>query len=220
MFTGIIEEVGRVSAIERRGAGSRIRISAQKVLEGTQVGDSIATNGVCLTVSALMDGAFAADVMPETILRTSFAGLRPCSSVNLERAAVVGGRIGGHIVSGHIDGVGTIASIKEDSDAVRLSVDVSSVIADGIVEKGSVALEGISLTVTDISPHAFGVSLIPHTFANTSLGTKRVGDAVNVECDVLGKYVFRAVGLLTEQDGNAPSAQSGLTLQALQEMGF
>ena len=229
MFTGIIEEVGRVSAIERRGAGSRIRISAQKVLEGTQVGDSIATNGVCLTVSALMDGAFAADVMPETISRTSFVSLRPGSSVNLERAAVVGGRIGGHIVSGHIDGVGTIASIKEDSDAVRLSVDVSSVIADGIVEKGSVALEGISLTVTDISPHTFGVSLIPHTFgvsliphtfANTSLGTKRVGDAVNVECDVLGKYVFRAVGLLTEQDGNAPSAQGGLTLQALQEMGF
>lgn len=220
MFTGIIEEVGCVAAIERRGAGSRIRISAQKVLEGTQVGDSIATNGVCLTVSALMADSFAADVMPETISRTSFASLRPGSSVNLERAAVLGGRIGGHIVSGHIDGVGTIASITEDSDAVRVFIQADEAITAGIVEKGSIALEGISLTVTDVSTGAFGVSLIPHTFAHTSLGAKRVGDVVNVECDVLGKYVFRAVGLLTGRDANATNASGGITLQMLQEMGF
>lgn len=219
MFTGIIEEIGTVAAIESRGAGSRIRINAHTVLEGTQVGDSIATNGVCLTVATLNATSFTADVMPETISRTSFADLRTGSPVNLERAAVLGGRIGGHLVSGHIDGVGTIASITEDSEAVRVFVEAPETITAGVVEKGSVALEGISLTVTRVTPSGFEVSLIPHTFAHTDMGTKRAGSLVNVECDVIGKYVFRAVGVMG-QDEAAPQEQSGITLEMLMENGF
>lgn len=218
MFTGIIEEVGSIAAIEARGAGARLRINAQTVLEGTRVGDSIATNGVCLTVATLGSGFFTADVMPETISRTSFATLRPSSPVNLERAAVLGGRIGGHLVSGHIDGVGTIASVEEDSDAVRVSIQADEAITSGIVEKGSVAIEGISLTVTQVDAASFGVSLIPHTFAHTSMGVKAPGSLVNVECDVIGKYVFRALGLMEESA--PPSSASGITPQMLLENGF
>lgn len=218
MFTGIIEEVGHVAAIEQRGSGARMRINAEKVLQDTQVGDSIATNGVCLTVASLGAGCFSADVMPETISRTSFANLRAGSPVNLERAAVLGGRIGGHIVSGHIDGVGTIASIAQDSDAVRVVIQADEAIISGIVEKGSIAIEGISLTVTEVTESSFGVSLIPHTFAHTSMGVKAPGSLVNVECDVIGKYVFRAMGILEE--GSEAAAASGITLQMLQENGF
>ncbi len=218
MFTGIIEEVGHIQGIEQRGSGARICISASKTLEGTVVGDSISSNGMCLTVSELGADRFFADVMPETISRTSFAGLRTGAAVNLERALAVGGRLGGHIVTGHIDGVGSIASIVQDSDAVRISVRASDRIASGIVEKGSVALEGISLTVTEARADGFGASLIPHTFANTNLASKRVGDAVNIEDDILGKYVFRALA----RDGSSGKmdASGGITEAMLAECGF
>ena len=217
MFTGIIEEVGRVAAIEQRGSGAQIRVVAAKVLAGTVVGDSISTNGVCLTVASLGSDHFVADVMPETIRRTSFSSLRAGSPVNLERAAVLGGRIGGHIVSGHIDGTGTIGSIQEDSDAVRLRIQADASITRSIVEKGSVAIEGISLTVTDVDDRGFGVSLIPHTFAATNLSTKRLGDIVNVECDMIGKYVFRALGA---SPGASAQERAGITISTLIENGF
>lgn len=231
VFTGIIEEVGTIGAIEARGAGSRIRVNARTVLEGTRPGDSISTNGVCLTVTTLGTDHFTADVMPETISRTSFAELRPGSPVNLERAAVLGERIGGHLVSGHIDGTGTIASITQDSDAVRLFVNASESITAVIVEKGSIALEGISLTVASVGADGFEVSLIPHTFVHTNLGTKRVGSLVNLENDLIGKYVFRALTLnqvdrrcafdldahSSWRDATAPST---ITLETLIENGF
>ncbi len=218
MFTGIIEEIGHIQAIEGRGSGARMRISAAKILEGTATGDSISTNGVCLTVASLGSDHFTADVMPETIARTSFANLHAGSPVNLERAAVLGGRIGGHIVSGHIDGVGSVASIAEDSDAVRVFVEADGAITAGIVEKGSVAIEGISLTVTMVTESGFEVSLIPHTFAHTNMHDKRRGSLVNVECDVIGKYVFRALEM--SASGNAPEPASSITLQMLRENGF
>lgn len=232
MFTGIIEEVGSIAAIESRGAGSRIRVNAHAVLEGTVVGDSISTNGVCLTVTTLGTDHFTADVMPETISRTSFAHARAGSPVNLERAAMLGSRIGGHLVSGHIDGTGTIASITQDSDAVRIFVKAAEDITVGIVEKGSVALEGISLTVTSVFADGFEVSLIPHTFAHTNLGGKREGALVNIECDLIGKYVMRA---LSSASGSLPDVWSAgaharpetragtgssLTLETLIENGF
>lgn len=217
MFTGIIEEVGTIGAIERRGAGSRIRVNARAVLEGTQVGDSISTNGVCLTVTTLGADHFTADVMPETISRTSFAQMGPGDPVNLERAAALGARLGGHLVSGHIDGTGTIASIQQDSEAMRVFVNAPDAITAGIVEKGSVALEGISLTVTALDPRGFEVSLIPHTFAHTNLGTLRPGSLVNIENDIIGKYVFRALALAQDTERDAPST---LTLQTLIENGF
>lgn len=218
MFTGIIEEVGTVHLLERRGSGSRIAINAKKVLEDAEIGDSICVNGVCLTVASLSTDSFLADIMPETISRTSFARLRPGSLVNLEPALRVGARLGGHIVSGHVDGVGIISSMSQDSDAVRMSVQADVQIMAGIVEKGSVALEGISLTVSDVQPGAFEVSLIPHTFAHTNLVAKRIGDMVNIEDDILGKYVFRAL----EGRVNAHNAAEGcgLTEGKLSEYGF
>ena len=210
MFTGIIEEVGTV---QRIGGGS-LAIAAETVLTDAHLGDSIAVNGICLTVTSFDRYHFTADVMPETVRRTSLAELRKGSPVNLERALSLSSRLGGHIVSGHIDGTGTVLEIQENEIAVIYKIGVSKELADGIVEKGSVALDGISLTVIDVTNEYFTVSLIPHTRSVTNMQGKRVGDPINVETDVIGKFVKKY--LKTQESSSAER----LTLDYLAEKGF
>jgi riboflavin synthase len=189
MFTGIIEEKGIIKSIRTIGQSARIIISADKVLDGLKTGDSINTDGVCLTVTEFSSSFFTVDVMPETIQRTTFSKLRPGSSVNLERALRLSDRLGGHIVSGHIDGTGIIGQIRKDENAIWISISAEDRILRYVVEKGSIAIDGISLTVVKTSQHTFEVSIIPHTQTETTILTKKTGDTVNIECDIIGKYV-------------------------------
>lgn len=211
MFTGIIEEIGRVRALRRGARSFTLEIEARKVLEGTQVGDSIATNGVCLTVTRMDEGGFAADVMPETVERTALKRLQPGSPVNLERALTLSSRLGGHLVAGHVDATGRIASRREDDTALWLEVEAGPAVLRYVVEKGSIAIDGVSLTVARVGERSFSVSLIPHTQGVTTLYERRVGDRVNLENDMLVKYVEKLMG-------RAP--QGGLTLDFLRENGF
>ena len=217
MFTGIIEEVGTVRRIERGAAGARLTIGAKTVLEGTKLGDSIATNGVCLTVVSMTADSFSADVMAESLRRSGLGQLQSGSPVNLERAMAANGRFGGHIVSGHIDGTGTVASQRREDNAVWVTVHAPASLLRYIVEKGSVAIDGVSLTVAAVDGTGFSVSIIPHTGAQTILLGKKPGETVNLECDVIGKYVEK---LLTPfgKDGDAP--QSGITMDFLAQHGF
>jgi len=212
MFTGIIEEIGSVEAL-RRGANSAVlMIDAKTVLEDVHLGDSIAVNGVCLTVTSFSKTSFTADVMHETMNRSSLGGLRSGSKVNLERAMLAGGRFGGHIVSGHIDGTGTISSIQRDDNAVWYAIRTSPDILRYIIEKGSITVDGISLTVARVSDVDFSVSVIPHTAMQTTLSRRRVGDIVNLENDSIGKYVEKLMG--------AAAPQSGLSKEFLMKFGF
>lgn len=215
MFTGIIEEVGTVKAISRSGSSSYIEIAAKKVLEDIHLGDSIAVNGVCLTVTDFGSGVFRADVMNETLSRSSLGSLRAGSPVDLERAMAAGGRFGGHIVSGHIDGTGTISDIKKDGIAVWYTITADPGILRYIVEKGSVAIDGISLTVAKVTEKDFSVSVIPHTAAQTVLGVKNTGDIVNLENDIIGKYVEK----LMKPAEDTP-VSSGITMDFLTKNGF
>ena len=212
MFTGIIEEVGSVHSI----GGGRLTVRAARVLQDVQLGDSIAVNGVCLTVTRFDSGSFDADVMPETIRRTSLAELKKGSPVNLERALTLQSRLGGHIVSGHIDGVGTIRSMKEESNAILMKISADKNILRHIVEKGSVALDGISLTVAEVTDSDFTVSLIPHTRQVTNLSYKKAGSVINIENDVIGKYVEK---LLQPQEAPQENV-SRITMDFLQNNGF
>ena len=189
MFTGIVEETGVIKSIRTEGRSARITISAQKVLEDMKTGDSINTNGVCLTVTEFSSGTFTVDVMPETVQRTTFSKLRAGSKVNLERALRLADRLGGHIVSGHIDGTGIVEKTREDENAIRLTISAKPGILRYVVEKGSVAIDGISLTVITVTQRTFEVSIIPHTQSETAILSKKQGDAVNIECDIIGKYV-------------------------------
>ena len=217
MFTGIIEEVG---ALERL-AGGEIAIRAKKVLEDVALGDSIAVNGICLTVTHFDAAHFTADVMPETVRRTSLAELKRGSRVNLERALTLRSRLGGHIVSGHIDGVGTIAAMQEEGNAILLRVCASADILRYVVEKGSVALDGISLTVARVSAADFTVSLIPHTREITNLREKRMGNRLNIETDILGKYVEKLFpGVRTQGESDAPKSAGKITMDFLRQQGF
>lgn len=191
MFTGIIEETGKVKGIRMQGDSFQLQIACKKVLEQTMPGDSIAVNGVCLTVTQLFADGYEADVMPETMHRTCFKELRTGSPVNLERAMSAQGRFGGHIVSGHIDGTGEIIKIETDENAVWYTIEAEQSLLRYIVEKGSIAMDGISLTVARLTEKGFCVSVIPHTRANTSLAQKKIGSLVNLECDIIGKYVER-----------------------------
>lgn len=215
MFTGIIEEKGSVKRIEAGGDFCRIHIQAERVLEGTKVGDSIAVNGVCLTVTDI-NGGFVADVMPETLERSSLGRLAPGSRVNLERAMAADGRFGGHIVSGHIDGTGRIAEVKRQANAVWYRIAASEKLLRYIVEKGSVAIDGISLTVARVTGSDFSVSIIPHTLGETILSEKKPGDIVNLETDVIGKYVERLLQLPEQNE----KKESGLTKEFLLQAGF
>ncbi len=189
MFTGIVEETGTLEFLRQGSATCVLGIRATKVLEGTQLGDSIAVNGVCLTVTSMTAASFTADVMPETLRRSSLGQLAPGATVNLERAMPMNGRFGGHIVSGHIDGCGTIIAERTEVNAVWLKISAEPAILRYVIEKGSITIDGISLTVATVQPASFEVSLIPHTRAQTNLQHKHVGATVNLECDVIAKYV-------------------------------
>lgn len=189
MFTGIIEEIGRVKAVRRGSKSVTLDIEASLVMQGTMVGDSIATNGVCLTVTSITATGFTADVMPETVHRTSLAALKPGSEVNLERALTLQSRLGGHIVQGHVDGTATICRRTKDDNAVWLWFECSPTLMRYIIEKGSITIQGVSLTVAKVEGMTFAVSLIPHTQGATTLHNAKVGDTVNIENDVVAKYV-------------------------------
>ncbi len=191
MFTGIIEETGVLQSVSKGAHSSVLTIRAREVLAGTKVGDSIAVNGVCLTATALSADSFTADVMHETLRRSSLGTLAPGSHVNLERAMAANGRFGGHIVSGHIDGTGTVARVQKDDNAIWYTISAPKKLLRYIIEKGSVAIDGISLTVAAVSKADFQVSIIPHTAGHTTLSEKKPGDIVNLENDCIGKYVER-----------------------------
>jgi riboflavin synthase len=217
MFTGLVEELGKVRAISRGARSVRLTVAAAKVLDGVRQGDSIAVNGTCLTVVDFGDTWFAADVMPETVDRTALAGLRSGDSVNLERALRVGDRLGGHIVSGHIDGVGVIRDKEKNDIAVVVRIEAPPAVMRYVIHKGSIAVDGISLTVVATGPDWFTVSLIPHTAAMTTLGFKGTGAPVNLEADVVGKYVEK---LMKPTEPAAVGAKTGLTAAFLTENGF
>lgn len=221
MFTGIIEEVGSVASIRKGAHSCVLTVNASRVLEDVHLGDSIATNGVCLTVTSFTSHSFSADVMHETLNRSSLGSLHIGSPVNLERAMLAGGRFGGHIVSGHIDGVGTISSIKEDDNAVWYTVEAPSNILRYIIEKGSITLDGISLTVAKVTNSNFSVSIIPHTRAQTNLVSKKVGDVLNLENDLVGKYVERLMLQPIAASQEQPEQKSsGITKEFLSHYGF
>lgn len=215
MFTGIVEELGAIRAVRRGAASAVLSIGAAEVLSDLKIGDSVAVNGVCLTVTSLDDGGFTADVMHETLNRSSLGALAPGGRVNLERAMPANGRFGGHIVSGHIDGTGKIASVRPDDNALWYTISAAPELLRYIVEKGSITIDGISLTVAAVDEVSFSVSLIPHTAAVTTLGKKRAGDIVNLETDIIGKYVEKLLHPAPE-----PERQGGISLEFLAENGF
>lgn len=191
MFTGIVEEMGTVFGIKPGEKSAQMMIQGKKVLEDTKIGDSICVNGVCLTVIQLQGSIFFADVMAETFRRSNLGELKVKSKVNLERAMAADGRFGGHIVSGHIDGVGRITQKEREDNAVWLTIKTPPQLLRYIVGKGSIAIDGVSLTVATLQEDGFQVSVIPHTGAETTLLTKSVGDPVNLENDIIGKYIER-----------------------------
>ena len=215
MFTGLIEEVGEIQNIRRGRNSCVLTIRCRDVLEESKVGDSIAVNGICLTVTSIGSSYFTADVMPETMERSSLSQLSSGSGVNLERAMPADGRFGGHIVSGHIDGTGTISDIRADENAVWYTVAAGEELLRYIVEKGSVAVDGISLTVAYVDEFCFKVSVIPHTRQETALPGKEIGSIVNLECDIIGKYVEKLLGPKEEK-----KPESNITEDFLRQYGF
>lgn len=195
MFTGIIEEIGQVRSLNAHAGGYRIVVGARTVLEGTRTGDSIAVNGICLTVVALPGTAFEADVMPETWRRSALSALRPGSPVNLERALLPTTRLGGHLVSGHIDGTARLVERRTDGNSLWLVFETDPTLLRYVAFKGSVALDGTSLTVAAVTERSFSVGLIPETQERTTLSRLAVGDQVNLETDLLAKYVERLLGV-------------------------
>lgn len=200
MFIGIVEEIGHVEHIQNGEKFSRIKINAVRVLEQSQIGDSIATNGVCLTITNMTSGSFEADIMAETLRKSNLGSLRIGAAVNLERAMRLSSRLGGHLVSGHIDGIGEMMSITKEAAATWITIKAPAEILRYVVLKGSIAIDGISLTVADVTKEYFKVSVIPHTKNKTTLLMKGVTDQVNLEVDIIGKYVERLLGLTHEVD--------------------
>lgn len=215
MFTGIIEEIGTVRAIMKSEKGARISIDARKVLEDVKLGDSICTNGACLTVTDFTASNFTVDVMAETIRRSNLGALSPGAQVNLERAMKASDRFGGHIVSGHIDGTGKIINIQKEDNAVWVTISADRGILKYIISKGSIAIDGISLTVAYVDDSSFRVSIIPHTKEETTLLRKKIGDAVNLECDLVGKYIEKLMSY-----GDDKQAKSGIDMDLLRNNGF
>lgn len=214
MFTGIVEELGEVRQVRRGVHSAVLEIGAARVLEDLRVGDSVAVNGVCLTVTSLSGAGFSADVMHETLNRSALSVLTPGNRVNLERALALGGRLGGHIVTGHIDGTGVIAGVKRDDNALWYTVRAAPSLLRYVAEKGSIAVDGISLTVAGVSGGTFSVSLIPHTAAHTTLGGKGRGDLVNLENDCIAKYVEKLLSPAR------PAGAAGMTREFLAQYGF
>ncbi|MHB0866642.1 MAG: riboflavin synthase [Thermoleophilia bacterium] len=216
MFTGIVEELGKLVSLEMGADSGVITIEADAVLENTQLGDSIAVNGVCLTARSFGSGTFSADVMPETLRKTNLGELQRGGIVNLERALTLNGRLGGHLMLGHVDGTGKIVSIKPEGNAVFYTMTAPEEVLRYVLPQGSIGVDGISLTVARLAGDKFSVSLIPHTVKMTTLGHNRIGYSVNLEADVVGKYVSKMVR------GGLPGGQGqgGLTLEKLAEGGF
>jgi len=215
MFTGLVEEIGRVESVVKSTKSSRIIIKAKKVLEGVKLGDSICTNGVCLTVTSFDNDRFSVDVMAETMRLSNLSGFSPGDEVNLERALSLGDRLGGHIVSGHIDGMGTILNFQREDNAVWITIGSSSEILKYIIHKGSIAIDGVSLTVAYVDDSVFKVSIIPHTKDMTTLLGKKIGDEVNLECDMIGKYIEKLLGTKEQRP-----VKEGIDLDFLNKNGF
>jgi riboflavin synthase len=194
-----------------------LHIQAHTILDDLHIGDSVAVNGICLTVTTLPGDGFTADVMHETLNRSSLAALKPGSRVNLERAMAANGRFGGHIVAGHVDGVGTIKSIVKDDNAIWYTIAAGPEVLKYVVEKGSITIDGISLTVARVTSTDFAISAIPHTVAITVLGDRKVGDIVNLETDIIGKYVEK---LLTFEEPAPAAKKSGITMEFLSQHGY
>jgi riboflavin synthase len=211
MFTGIIEEMGTVKALRREAGAARLTLTASKVLDGTVLGDSICVNGVCLTVVDLGTNEFSADVAVETLKVTNLGDLRTGSRVNLERALQLSARIGGHLVSGHVDAVGRVREKREEGNGWRIFIDAPGTALRYVIKKGSIAIDGISLTVADVDARGFSIAMIPHTAKLTTLGYKSAGDSVNLESDIIGKYVERLLPGHTEK---------GVSLDLLKQNGF
>jgi riboflavin synthase len=211
MFTGIIEEMGSVKALRREAGTARLTISASTVLGGTAVGDSICVNGVCLTVVDRGKSEFSADVANETLKVTNLGGLQIGQKVNLERALQLSARIGGHLVTGHVDAVGRIREKRQEGNSWRVFIDAPEAALRTIIKKGSVAVDGISLTVADVHTTGFSIAMIPHTAKLTTLGFKSAGDSVNLETDIIGKYVERLL---------SGRVEDGVSLELLKKTGF
>lgn len=215
MFTGLVEEIGKVESITKSEKSAKLTIKAKKVLEGVSLGDSICTNGVCLTVTSFAQDRFSIDVMAQTMRSSNLKRLLPEDEVNLERALCIGDRLGGHIVSGHIDGLGTIKNFQQEDNAIWVTVFAASDILKYIVQKGSIAIDGVSLTVAYVDDYVFKVSIIPHTKNMTTLLRKKVGDEVNLECDMIGKYIEKFLGAKEQV-----SVKKGIDFNFLSENGF
>ena len=211
MFTGIVEEMGSVKALRRDAGAARLTIAASTVLGNTVLGDSICVNGVCLTVVAMGATEFSADVAQETLRVTNLGDLRTGAKVNLERALQLSARIGGHLVSGHVDAVGRIREKREEGNGWRILFDAPDAVLRSVIKKGSIAIDGISLTVADVDTTGFSVAMIPHTAKLTTLGFKAAGDGVNLESDIIGKYVERLL---------AGRVEGGVSLELLRKTGF
>jgi riboflavin synthase len=223
VFTGIVEEVGRLRFTRLAATTAELEIAAGRVLEGTMVGDSILTDGVCLTVTSLGGDSFRADAMPETVRRTALAGLRPGAPVNLERALTAASRLGGHMVTGHVDGVGTVTAVRREQIAVWLEIEAPAEAARLCVPRGSLTVSGVSLTVVSVDGRRVRVSLIPHTAAATTLGAAGPGTIVNLEADMLARYVDHFVRSLDRPEGEGDRGDTpttGLTWEGLAEAGF
>jgi len=220
MFTGIVEETGTIRSLSISGMSGQIEIAAKKVLQGTKIGDSIAVNGICLTVVSKTQDSFRADVMAETVRRSSLSSCGEGDAVNLERAMAADGRFGGHIVSGHIDSTGTILSLVREENAVWVKIRTPEELIPYIVSKGSIAIDGISLTVAAVDDTSFRVSVIPHTGEETTLLRKKAGDLVNLETDIVGKYVGRLLGFASKDQNTTGEKNTGLTMEFLAEHGF
>lgn len=217
MFTGIVEEIGRIKQIHRSGDGASMIIEAKEVLKDVKLGDSIATNGVCLTVNKFDSTYFQVDIMAETIRNSNLKFLKEGSLVNLERALAVGDRLGGHIVSGHIDGVGIIHQFEKEDNAIWITVKAPPEILKYIILRGSIAIDGVSLTVAYVDHECFKISMIPHTKDVTILIHKKVGDMVNLECDMMAKYIEKMLNITMME--NKPQKKD-ITMDLLKQNGF
>lgn len=222
MFTGIVEEIGTVVSISKGAKSSKLTLQGNLIFEDMHIGDSIAVNGVCLTVTSKTSNTFTVDVMAETLRRSSLGALSKGSSVNMERAMAANGRFGGHIVSGHIDGTGEIESFVKEDNAVWVTVKTPAKLLKYIIEKGSITIDGISLTVAYVDNRCFKVSLIPHTASNTTLLTKKAGDIVNLENDIVGKYIDKLLhfddSALMEEEKQENT--EGISMEFLAKNGF
>jgi riboflavin synthase len=218
MFTGIIEEIGKVAKIQRTANSYVLTIEAKKILQDIHLGDSIAVNGVCLTVTSFSGMQFTVDVMPETVKATSLNNIKSGTRINLERAMAAGGRFGGHFVSGHADGIGVIKRKQALENAIYYEIEADPEVLSFVIVRGSVAVDGTSLTVFDVSDSSFTLSLIPHTLSETVIGLKGPGDIVNLECDMIGKYVSNFI----KNSGNdtPQRKKSGISQSFLEENGF